>query len=123
MIGKHIKSACAAACLALSLVGWTSANAEFVVVTGHHWQNSTEQQKKAFLLGAATIIELEKELQGSNPPEDHQSAVPALVRGLSPFTLTEVMMQLDDYYASNPDKQSEPVIRVIYFELATAGAK
>ncbi len=123
MISKQIKAACAVACLALSLVGWSSANAEFMVVTGKHWQNGTEEQKQAFLLGAATIIELEKEMQGSNPPADADSAVPVLVRGLSPLTLTQIKEKLDQYYASNPDKQSVPVIRVIYFEMAKPRAE
>jgi hypothetical protein len=123
MISKQIKTTCAAACLALSLAGWSSANAEFVVVTGEHWQNSAEEQKRAFLLGAATIIEVEKEMQGSTPPADDESAIPVLVRGLSPLTLTEIMERLDQYYASNPDKLSVPVIRVVYFEMAKPRAE
>jgi hypothetical protein len=122
MISKQIKVLFAAACL--SLAGWGSAGADTSteprVVTGTQWQGSSEQQKRAFLMGAYTVIGLEKVVQGST---NDNSAIPVLERGLKGLTVTEVMERLNGYYAGNPDRLSEPVIKVIYFELAKPRAE
>jgi hypothetical protein len=62
------------------------------VVTGEHWVTSTEVEKKAFLIGMGTIIEVEQEAQSqsSTPLPDEATFIPELVQGLSQYTITDI---------------------------------
>ena len=86
------------------------------VVTGEHWMKSTPQERKAFLVGAATIIELEQEVQGDNPPK--KTTIDVWCKGLSPYTFDQMVTAIDQWYAANPDKISRPVVEVMWYELA-----
>jgi hypothetical protein len=89
-----------------------------LVVTGKHWVDSTEREKKAFLIGMGTIIEIEQEVQSKNPTsEKARSFIPTFVAGLSQYSITDVMNELDNWYQANPDKLDRPVIEVIWSEL------
>ena len=89
---------------------------EVPVVTGEHWMKSTPQERKAFLVGAATIIELEQEVQGDNPPK--KTTIDVWCKGLSPYTFDQMVTAIDQWYAANPDKVSRPVVEVMWYELA-----
>lgn len=104
-------------CLAL-LFTWSTASAhEIPVVTGEHWLNATEKEKKAFLIGMGTILVVEREWHGNNPPPDEQSFIPRMIRGLSHYTLTQVMENLDRWYRAHPDRLDRPVIQTLWFEM------
>ena len=90
------------------------------VVTGEHWMKSTPQERKAFLVGAATIIELEQEVQGDNPPK--KTTIDVWCKGLSPYTFDQMVTAIDQWYAANPDKVTRPVVEVMWYELAKAKA-
>jgi hypothetical protein len=88
------------------------------VVTGKHWVESTEREKKAFLIGMGTIIEIEQEVQSKNPSsEKTKSFIPTFVAGLSQYSITEIMNQIDSWYQAHPDQLNRPVIEVIWSEL------
>ena len=89
---------------------------EVPVVTGEHWMKSTPQERKAFLVGAATIIELEQEVQGDNPPK--KTTIDVWCKGLSPYTFDQMVTAIDQWYAANPDKGTRPVVEVMWYELA-----
>lgn len=100
--------------LAMPLAGL----AQVPIVTGEHWATATEQEKRAFILGMGTIIEIEQEFQADNPPEPGTSMIPPMVNGLSDYTLEGILRNLDQWYADNPDGASRAVIEVIWTELA-----
>jgi hypothetical protein len=105
----------------MSLVALTMAQAhELPIVTGKHWTQSTEAQKRAFLFGMATLLEAEQELQGKDPAPEirDNSLVPTLVEGLSQYTIITAMEAIDAYYAQHSDQLNRPVLEVIWFELA-----
>lgn len=85
------------------------------VVTGDTWLSSTDTEKKAFLLGFATMIELEKEIRGN---ATNDSFIPVLVKGLSQYSIAEIVEQIDSYYQNNEDKRSSPVIEYIWLGIA-----
>ena len=89
---------------------------EMPVVTGEHWQRSTPQERKAFVLGAATLIELDQEVQGTPPAKN--STIDAWAKGLSHFTFDQMVAAIDKWYAEHPDKATRPVIEVMWYELA-----
>ncbi|MHC1789933.1 hypothetical protein [Solidesulfovibrio sp.] len=93
-----------------------AATNEVPVVTGEHWTKSSPQERKAFLLGAATIMELEQEVQGETPPQ--KTTITVWCKGLSAYTFDEMAAAIDQWYAANPDKTARPVVEVMWYELA-----
>lgn len=95
---------------------------EVPVVTGNHWVKSSLQERKAFLMGAATIMELEQEVEGTPPPPANKSLIDTWCRGLSHFTFDQMVKAIDDWYAAHPDRLSRPVVEVMWYELAKPNA-
>ena len=89
---------------------------EIPVVTGEHWTKSSPQERKAFLLGAATVIELDQEVQGASPAKN--SSIDAWAHGLSVFTFDQMVAAIDRWYAEHPDHLNRPVVEVMWYELA-----
>ena len=79
---SKLRVASFAACLVLA-TAWGNAGAQAVVplVTGETWTTSSEQLKKAYLIGIANAIQVETAFEGANPPSDAQSLVPRLSKG------------------------------------------
>lgn len=96
---------------------------EIPVVTGHQWTQSTDDVKKAYLVGIANAFQLEAAYEGNNPPPDGQSIVPRLMKGMKGQTLNSVREGLDKWYAANPDKLQRPVIETIWFEMVVPGLR
>ena len=94
---------------------------EVPLVTGEHWTKSSEQAKKAYLVGIANVIQVESAYAAANPPADAQSVVPRFVKGLKGHTLDTVRQALDSWYAAHPDRLQRPVIETIWFELVVPG--
>ncbi len=117
------RAATLAACMTLAAVCGTAQAQEIPVVTGEHWTKSTEQVKKAYLIGVANAIQVEAAFEGANPPSDAQSIVPRMVKGMKGKTLDGVREGLDKYYAANPDKLQRPVLETMWFEMVVPGLK
>jgi hypothetical protein len=113
------------ACSFLMLVSVTARAEEIPVVTGEHWTKSTEQVKKAYLVGMANLLLIESAYEGASPPPDTQSIVPRFIKGLKGqgHTLDSVREGLDKWYAEHPDKLQRPVIEIIWFEMVQPGLK
>ncbi len=113
----------AIAMLLSALVGFLSAMPrgvmadELPLVTGEQWTKSSEQVKKAYLVGIANTLQIERAYYGSNPPNDEQSLVPRFVRGVEGQTLDGVRETLNRWYSAHPDRLSRPVIETIWFEI------
>jgi hypothetical protein len=108
-------------CAALMMI-WSSIGAAQVpVVTGEHWTRSTVDQKKAYLIGIANLIQVEIAYYAANPPADGQNFVPRFAKGLQGQTLDSVRDALDKWYANNPGQQQRAVIETIWFELVVPG--
>jgi hypothetical protein len=74
-----------------------------------HWQDASKQERMAFLLGLATMLEMEKEWQGEKPLSIKKSINHTWVRGLDGVTFGEMAKSLDEYIAQNPDKLDMPL--------------
>lgn len=112
----------ACAVVAMAMGGIARAD-EVPLVTGEHWTKSSEQVKKAYLIGIANTLQVESAFEGATPPPDTQSVVPRFVKGIKGggHTLDSVREGLDKYYAANPDKLQRPVIETIWFEMVVPG--
>ena len=118
---SELRATMLAACMMLAVVSGSARAQEVPVVTGDHWTQSTDQVKKAYLLGIANVIQVEAAFEGTNPPSDGQSLVPRLTRGMKGQTLDSVREGLDKWYAANPGKLQRPVIETIWFEFVVPG--
>jgi hypothetical protein len=107
--------------MAVAMVAGSVRAQEIPLVTGALWTSSSDQVKKAYLVGIANTIQVEAAYEGNNPPTDGQSIVPRATRGLKGQTLDGVREALDRYYAANPDKLQRPVIETIWFEMVVPG--
>lgn len=111
-----------AACMTLALAAGAAHAQEIPVVTGDQWSKSTEQVKKAYLVGIANLLQVERSYQAANPPATTQSLIPRAVKGLQGQTLDSVQQKLDNWYAANPTKLQRPVIETIWFEIVVPGS-
>ena len=109
------------ACVALVGVSTSARADEVPLITGEHWTKSSEQLKKAYLVGIANVVQVETVYAGANPPADAQSVIPRFGRGLKGHTLDSVRDALDAWYAAHPDRLQRPVIETIWFELVVPG--
>ena len=120
---KEWRAAMFVACMALMALCGVARAQEVPVVTGEHWTKSSEEVKKAYLIGIANLLQVENAYFGANPPSDAQSFVPRMTRGLKGATLDSVRTGLNDWYAKNPDKLQRPVLEVVWFEMVVPGLK
>jgi hypothetical protein len=121
MMNSQWRMAMSMAIVALALGCGTARAQEVPLITGEHWTTSTEQMKKAYLVGMANVVHVETAYQGTNAPSDAQSVLPRLVRGLKGQTLDSVREALDRWYAANPGRVQRPVIETLWFELVLPG--
>jgi hypothetical protein len=120
---RQLRMAMLVACTALASVAGAVRADEVPLITGRHWTESSEQLKKAYLVGIANVLQVESAYQSGNVPPDAQSTVPRFVRGLRGQTLDTVRQGLDRWYAAHPDQLQRPVIETIWFEIVVPGLK
>jgi len=121
MMKSKLRVASFVACLMLAAASGSARAQEVPLVTGENWTTSSEQLKKAYLIGIANAIQVETAFEGANPPSDAQSLVPRLAKGMKGQTLDSVREGLDKWYAANPGKLQRPVIETIWFEFVVPG--
>ena len=108
-------------CTAFMVLSGSARADEVPLVTGEHWTKSSEELKKAYLVGIANVVQVEAAYRGANPPADAQSFLPRLVKGLKGHTLDSVREGLNKWYAAHPDQLQRPVIETIWFEMVVPG--
>ena len=112
-----------AACLALAMTCGSAGAAEVPMVDGTLWTKSTDDVKKAYLVGLANMVQLEVAYNANDPLPEKYSFSPRLAKGLTGQTLATVQEALDKWYSANPGKLQRPVIETIWFEIALPGLK
>src|SRR5690349_453543 len=110
-----------AACVSLLLVTGGAKADEVPMVTGEHWMKSSDELKKAYLIGIVNVLQVEHAYEVSAPPSDAQSLVPRLAKGLKGQTLDGVRDRLNRWYAAHPDQLKRPVLETIWFEIVVPG--
>lgn len=110
----------AAALITLALATGSRAD-EVPLITGKQWTDSSEQTKKAYLVGIANLVQVDIAYHEGKPPPDSQSIVPRFARGLKGHSLDSVRQGVDRWYATHPDQLQRPVIETIWFEMVVPG--
>lgn len=105
----------------LSVSAWASENvaADLTIVTGEHWSTASLEQKRAYLFGVGNVLEIEQAMAGEQyATMRERSLVPVLLEGLSGISISDIVVQIDKYYADHPDRINRPVLEVMYLEMA-----
>jgi len=111
---------CLSAAMLISFAGPARAD-EIGLVNGTLWTKSTEDQKKAYLIGIANLAQIEMAYEGSTPEADAHSIIPRMQKGLKGQTLDSIREGLNKWYAAHPGKMDQPVIETIWFEMVVPG--
>ncbi len=93
------------------------------IITGKHWTESDANLKKAYLLGIANVLEVERAYQQRRAVPDSQTLVPKFSTGLQNQTLDSVRETVDRWYAANPTQLDRPVVETIWFEIVMPATK
>ena len=83
------------------------------VITLKDWQNSTVQERRAFLIGFVSMLQAEYAWQGADVLPVSQSTVSTWMRGLSGVTIPQMELALHDYIAKRPGKLDRSVIEAL----------
>lgn len=118
---SRLRAMLVAACAVAALAGGAAQAQEIPLVTGEHWTKSTEQSKKAYLVGLTNMLQVEVAYQAGNTLPDSQTVVPRFAKGLKGHTLDGAIAKLDAWYAKNPGRMQQPVIETIWYELVVPG--
>jgi hypothetical protein len=92
------------------------------IVTGEQWTTSSDEAKKAYLVGIANLLEIER-AYGGNAQAGSQDIPTRFEKGMQGQTLDSVRQGLDNWYAANPTKIQHPVIETIWFQMVLPGLK
>ena len=117
----QVRAAMLVACMALAIGSGGARADEIPLITGEHWTKSTEEMKKAYLVGVANIVQIEAAYAATTPPSDAQSVIPRMVKGLKGQTLDGVRDGVNKWYAAHPERLQRPVIETIWFEMVVPG--
>ena len=105
-----------AACITMAVAAGGTRAADIPMVTGEHWTTSSDDMKKAYLIGIANIVHVEAGYTAENPPSDEQSVVPRLIRGLKGQTLDSVRGELAQHYLSHSTMTGSEISFLLGFE-------
>lgn len=93
---------------------------EWRIPTGEHWSKATDTERRAYVLGILNMAMVEYQLTGPKPK--HRTTVPHLIKALDGMAVPQIVETVDAYYKANPDKQQQPIIEVIWFQMVAPKA-
>jgi hypothetical protein len=121
-IGPQWRTLLSLSFLTLAMMGNVARAESIPIVTGEQWTVSSDEAKKAYLVGVANILEIER-AYASNTPTGSNDIAPRFAQGLQGQTLDSVRQGLDNWYAANPTRIQHPVIETLWFEMVVPGLK
>ena len=110
----------AAASLSVVFAAQAWAQSSPPVVDGNLWLNSSEEVRKAFLVGAGSMITLEtaySKKKGTPLPVAGTMATKALER----LTLDQISNRITRWYEANPGRRNMPVLGVVWIDMVQPG--
>jgi len=90
---------------------------EVPLVDGTLWIKSSEDVKKAYLVGLANMVQVEAAYNADNPLVVEGGFSPRVARGMKEQTLGSVLEALNQWYAAHPERLQRPVVETIWFEM------
>ncbi len=93
------------------------AHAELRVVDGNLWSASSMSEKRAYLIGVANTVAVNRALQAKKGNLDPQSVNTRLEAALDADTIDRAIGRIDAWYAANPSQKGAPVLGVIWMSM------
>ena len=102
--------------LAVTILSVATVSAgEVKLLRGDVWQTMEPDEKVAFLWGAGQVVLVENELMTQIPELKVENFSAKVVEGwANHMSLNELIVQIESFYDLYPDKNSMPVIHVIW---------
>ncbi|MBL8419570.1 MAG: hypothetical protein JNK92_02945 [Dechloromonas sp.] len=120
---RNLGHAASGIAMLLAMTCGLAVAADIPLVDGTHWVKSTEEVKKAYLVGVSNVIQLEVAYQADNPTPEGRSLAPRAAKGMTGQTLSGVLESLDKWYGAHPEQLQRPVLETIWFEIVVPGLK
>ena len=95
------------------------AQAELPVVDGHLWAASSLAEKRAYLIGVANTVAVNRALQTKRGKLDPNAPNNRFEKALNAGTIDRAIEQIDDWYSDNPGRKGDPVLGVIWQRMVT----
>lgn len=105
--------------LPLSIMGNVAHAQSIPIVTGQQWMASSEEAKKAYLVGISNLLDIERAYVGNSASSN--DIAQRFGKGMQGQTLDTVRQGLDSYYAANPTMIQHPVIETLWFQMVLPG--
>lgn len=93
-----------------------ASKARPVIVNGDLWLKSTNDLRKAFLVGAANMIALET-AYARKTGTPTSAAMARATHALQGMTLDQISSRVTKWYEANPTRHEVPVIGVIWIDM------
>ena len=116
-IGSGFRKFRFAACVTMAMTCGAVGAVEVPLVDGTLWIKSSEDVKKAYLVGLANMVQVEAAYNADNPAVVEGGFSPRVARGMKEQTLGSVLEALNQWYAAHPERLQRPVVETIWFEM------
>jgi hypothetical protein len=93
------------------------ARAELPVVDGNLWSASSMAEKRAYLIGVANTVAVNRALQAKKGGLDPQAANNRIEAALGAGTIDHAIDRIDAWYTANPSRKSAPVLGVVWLSM------
>ena len=92
------------------------AGEDVPLITGKMWLESSQYEQRSYLIGAGNVMAIEVTYQQASktPPNDDQTIMTRLWKGLDDVTLEELVTTITAYYEKDEGHLKTPVIVVIW---------
>ncbi len=84
------------------------------VLTGTVWQKATKDEKVAFVWGFCHVVTIEQALMAQLPQLKVENFSAKVVEGMAGMKMNDIVRKVDEYYAANPTRLDESVVRVMW---------
>lgn len=103
-------------CICVAILPTSIAAEEVPIVDGTLWEQSSNVEKKSYLVGVSNFIVLEHAYQSKaeKPPTPFQSSVPDFFQHTDNVTLDGAIRAVDEWYEKNPRDMDTPVLTVLW---------
>lgn len=103
-------------CIAALLLPVQAVAEDVPIVDGTLWMQSSDVEKRAYIIGAGNFIAMEYAYQSKSkqPPTPYQSSVPDFFRYTDDVTLDEVIEAADGWYKVHSNEMDTPVLTVFW---------
>jgi hypothetical protein len=97
---------------------WAAADTR--QVDGNLWLRSSEQERRAYLVGVANVMEVHEALELRRGETTEDAPMIRMLRAMDASSIEGVMENIDAWYESRPDQLGTPVLGVMWLGLVEA---